>query len=105
LRAINNCADDTDNGSKLTPMVTNLPSTPSASSDVELMLNVNCLEEPIWPPENYDGLAQLRKSCGIQVAAGDNSSTLLWILIVCSRYGGWTLCNRALPKQEDQRIV
>jgi len=34
------------------------------------------LEEPIWPPENYDGLAQLRKSCGIPIAAGENVSTL-----------------------------
>jgi L-alanine-DL-glutamate epimerase-like enolase superfamily enzyme len=64
-----------------------------ASSDVELTLDLNCpwtvnearakadelkdirlkwLEEPIWPPENYDGLAQLRKSCGIPIAAGEN---------------------------------
>jgi L-alanine-DL-glutamate epimerase-like enolase superfamily enzyme len=69
-----------------------------AGSDVELMLDVNCpwtvnearakaeelkeirlkwLEEPIWPPENYDGLAQLRKTCGIPIAAGENSSTLI----------------------------
>ena len=66
--------------------------------DVELTLDVNCpwtllearaiaeklkeirlkwLEEPIWPPENYDGLAQLRRSCGIPIAAGENSSTLM----------------------------
>jgi L-alanine-DL-glutamate epimerase-like enolase superfamily enzyme len=64
-----------------------------ASSDVELTLDLNCpwtvnearakadelkdirlkwLEEPIWPPENYDGPAQLRKSCGIPIAAGEN---------------------------------
>jgi L-alanine-DL-glutamate epimerase-like enolase superfamily enzyme len=69
-----------------------------ASSDVELTLDVNCpwpvnearakadglkeiclkwLEEPIWPPENYDGLAQLQKSCGISIAAGENSATLM----------------------------
>ena len=35
------------------------------------------LEEPIWPPENYDGLAQLRRMCGIPIAAGENSSTLM----------------------------
>jgi L-alanine-DL-glutamate epimerase-like enolase superfamily enzyme len=69
-----------------------------AGPDVEIMLDVNCpwtlleargraeelkdiqlkwLEEPIWPPENFDGLAQLRKVCGIPIAAGENSSTLM----------------------------
>ena len=66
--------------------------------DAELMLDVNCawtlnearrrveelkqfrlkwLEEPVWPPENYDGLAQLRRTCGIPIAAGENVSTLM----------------------------
>ena len=70
----------------------------AAGSDVELTLDVNCpwtllearakaeelkeihlkwLEEPLWPPENYGGLAQLRKSSGIPIAAGENSSTLM----------------------------
>lgn len=65
---------------------------------LDIMLDVNCpwtlnearaqarsllefglkwLEEPIWPPENYDGLAELRRSCGIAIAAGENASTLL----------------------------
>ena len=69
-----------------------------AGPDVSLMLDVNCpwtlsearmraaelkelrlkwLEEPLWPPENYDGLAQLRRACGIPIAAGENSSTLM----------------------------
>ena len=69
-----------------------------AGPDVELTLDVNCawtlyeargraeelkefrlkwLEEPTWPPENYDGLAQLRKTCGIPIAAGENVSTLM----------------------------
>lgn len=67
-----------------------------AGPDVELTLDVNCpwtlmearrnaealkevglkwLEEPIWPPENYDGLADLRRTCGIPLAAGENSAT------------------------------
>ena len=40
-------------------------------------LRLKWLEEPIWPPENYDGLAQLRRECGIPIAAGENSSTLM----------------------------
>src|SRR6266481_170033 len=66
--------------------------------DVELMLDVNCawtlneartkaeelkqirlkwLEEPLWPPEDYDGLAELRRTSGIRIAAGENVSTLM----------------------------
>ena len=69
-----------------------------AGTEIELTLDVNCpwtlteargkaeqlkeirlkwLEEPIWPPENYDALAELRKVCGIPIAAGENSSTLM----------------------------
>jgi L-alanine-DL-glutamate epimerase-like enolase superfamily enzyme len=69
-----------------------------AGFDIEIMLDVNCpwslneaqarseelkefrlkwLEEPMWPPENYSGLAQLRKTCGIAIAAGENVSTLM----------------------------
>jgi L-alanine-DL-glutamate epimerase-like enolase superfamily enzyme len=69
-----------------------------AGPEVALMLDVNCawtvnqararageltevrlkwLEEPVWPPENYDGLAQLRRTCGIPIAAGENVSTLM----------------------------
>jgi len=69
-----------------------------AGPDVALMVDVNCawtvnqararaedlrevslkwLEEPVWPPENFDGLAQLRRTCGIPVAAGENVSTIM----------------------------
>jgi L-alanine-DL-glutamate epimerase-like enolase superfamily enzyme len=64
----------------------------------ELMLDVNCawtvdevrrlaaelrdlrlrwLEEPVWPPEDYDGLAELRRLEGIPIAAGENVATLM----------------------------
>jgi L-alanine-DL-glutamate epimerase-like enolase superfamily enzyme len=63
-----------------------------------LMLDVNCpwtlaqatemaaqfrgqrlrwLEEPLWPPEDYDGLARLRAACGIPLAAGENAAAPL----------------------------
>jgi L-alanine-DL-glutamate epimerase-like enolase superfamily enzyme len=69
-----------------------------AGPDVELTLDVNCpwtlnearpiaeelkavrlkwLEEPLWPPENFDGLAALRRTSGIPIAAGENVYTLM----------------------------
>jgi L-alanine-DL-glutamate epimerase-like enolase superfamily enzyme len=35
------------------------------------------LEEPLWPPENFAGLADLRRTSGIPIAAGENVSTLM----------------------------
>jgi L-alanine-DL-glutamate epimerase-like enolase superfamily enzyme len=40
-------------------------------------LRLKWLEEPLWPPENYDGLARLRADCGIPLAAGENVPALL----------------------------
>ena len=69
-----------------------------AGQDTALMLDVNCpwtlgqatamaeqlrefrlrwLEEPLWPAEDYDGLARLRAAGGIPLAAGENAATLL----------------------------
>jgi L-alanine-DL-glutamate epimerase-like enolase superfamily enzyme len=69
-----------------------------AGPDVALMVDVNCpwtidqarsradelsgarlqwLEEPLWPPEDYAGLARLREQCPIPLAAGENAATLL----------------------------
>ena len=70
----------------------------ASGPDVDIMLDVNCpwslrealdmaeklrpyrlrwLEEPVWPPEDYAGLAQMRTSTDIPIAAGENSATLL----------------------------
>ena len=35
------------------------------------------LEEPVWPPENYDALAELRRTEGVPIAAGENAGTLM----------------------------
>ena len=64
--------------------------------DVELMLDTNCpwtvdeairtgralerfalrwLEEPIWPPEDYAGLARVRAAVRIPIATGENDAT------------------------------
>jgi L-alanine-DL-glutamate epimerase-like enolase superfamily enzyme len=69
----------------------------AAGDPVDLMLDVNCpwsvrealdmadklrelhprwLEEPVWPPENYAGLARVRDRGGIPLAAGENAATL-----------------------------
>ena len=69
-----------------------------AGPAIELTLDVNCpwtlnqarpiaeelrpiklkwLEEPLWPPENFDGLAELRRTSAIPIAAGENIYTLM----------------------------
>jgi L-alanine-DL-glutamate epimerase-like enolase superfamily enzyme len=69
-----------------------------AGPDIEITLDVNCpwtlnearpiaeelkavrlkwLEEPLWPPENFGGLAELRRTSGIPIAAGENVYTLM----------------------------
>jgi D-galactarolactone cycloisomerase len=34
------------------------------------------LEEPVWPPEDHDGLARVRKAGGTRIAAGENAAGL-----------------------------
>jgi L-alanine-DL-glutamate epimerase-like enolase superfamily enzyme len=68
------------------------PAREAAGDDIEIMLDVNCprsvrealdmtsmlrpfnlrwLEEPVWPLENYSGLARVRQAAGIPIAAGE----------------------------------
>jgi D-galactarolactone cycloisomerase len=65
----------------------------AAGKDTRIMVDTNCpwnqaeaiemarrmaaydifwLEEPVWPPENYSGLAAVRAATGIAIAAGEN---------------------------------
>jgi L-alanine-DL-glutamate epimerase-like enolase superfamily enzyme len=69
----------------------------AAGSDAKVMLDVNCpwtvaealrmekklrglelcwLEEPVWPPENYEGLAIVRAQGTHRIAAGENAGSL-----------------------------
>lgn len=69
-----------------------------AGPDVELIVDAGCawtlteavalapdlkavglkfLEEPLWPPENFAGLAELRRTTGIPISTGENISTVL----------------------------
>jgi D-galactarolactone cycloisomerase len=68
----------------------------AAGPDVDLVLDANCpwspsdaiaiarqlepyrllwLEEPVWPPEDYDGLAEVRCSTSILIACGEAEAT------------------------------
>ena len=68
-----------------------------AGADIALMNDVNCpwsvaqalemerafrpsnlywLEEPVWPPEDHDGLARVRRSGATRIAAGENAAGL-----------------------------
>lgn len=69
-----------------------------AGPDLDLMLDTNCpwtveeaihcgrrleryalrwLEEPVWPPEDYAGLARVRQAVRIPIACGENDATVL----------------------------
>jgi L-alanine-DL-glutamate epimerase-like enolase superfamily enzyme len=69
----------------------------AAGSEAKVMLDVNCpwtvaealqkgrelrdlnlywLEEPVWPPENYRGLAMMREQGLHRIAAGENAGSL-----------------------------
>ncbi|MGX1168658.1 L-alanine-DL-glutamate epimerase-like enolase superfamily enzyme [Bradyrhizobium sp. USDA 372] len=39
-------------------------------------LNLYWLEEPVWPPENYAGLARIRSTGRHHIAAGENAGSL-----------------------------
>jgi L-alanine-DL-glutamate epimerase-like enolase superfamily enzyme len=68
-----------------------------AGPDVDLMLDTNCpwtveqaidmgrrleryalrwLEEPVWPPEDYAGLARVRQALRVPIACGENDATV-----------------------------
>jgi L-alanine-DL-glutamate epimerase-like enolase superfamily enzyme len=40
-------------------------------------LNLAWLEEPVWPPEDFSGLARVRRESGIPIAAGENAQNLM----------------------------
>ena len=68
-----------------------------AGPDVDVMLDTNCpwtveeaiavgrrlepyalrwLEEPVWPPEDYAGLARVRQALRVPIACGENDATV-----------------------------
>jgi D-galactarolactone cycloisomerase len=77
--------------------------------DVELMLDTNCpwtpdeaiamaralapyrlfwLEEPVWPPEDYRGLARVAEATETPIALGENESTALGFSAIVDRRAG-----------------
>jgi D-galactarolactone cycloisomerase len=68
----------------------------AVGDDIALMVDTNCpwslpealemtkrfsaydllwLEEPLWPPEDYTGLARIGRESGVAIAAGENAAT------------------------------
>src|SRR5205807_4336027 len=55
---------------------TNCPwSVPQATEMAQAFkpFDLHWLEEPVWPPEDHDGLAQVRQ-VGVPIAAGENAA-------------------------------
>ncbi len=69
----------------------------AAGPDIDIMLDTNCpwtvdqsirmarrlqpynlawLEEPLWPPEDYHGLARIRREGGVPISCGENAAGL-----------------------------
>ncbi len=67
-------------GPKIDLMVdTNCPWTPDEAVAMAKRMaphNLLWLEEPVWPPENYDGMARVRTEGGVAVAAGESGCTM-----------------------------
>jgi D-galactarolactone cycloisomerase len=110
----------------------------AVGADVTLMLDTNCpwsrdealamiealrpcnlhwLEEPLWPPEDYAGLARLRAT-GMAIAAGENAATSDFPLMFelgaldvvqpsVTKVGGVSAMRRviALAEQSGVRVV
>lgn len=66
-------------GSDVKIMVdTNCPWTPEQAREMTLKLrpyDMHWLEEPIFPPEDFQAIARLRASTGVAMAAGENNCT------------------------------
>jgi D-galactarolactone cycloisomerase len=59
---------------------TNCPWTPDQAIDMARRFapaELAWLEEPVWPPEDWQGLARVRLEGGIPIAAGENAGGLL----------------------------
>jgi D-galactarolactone cycloisomerase len=57
---------------------TNCPWTPWQALTMARRMrdyNLHWLEEPVWPPENFAALAQLKREAGVAIAAGENVGT------------------------------
>lgn len=57
----------------------NCPWTPAEAKQMALKFkeyNLAWLEEPIWPPEDFQNLAKLRQDTGVPIALGENAYTI-----------------------------
>jgi D-galactarolactone cycloisomerase len=59
---------------------TNCPWTPRQAVEMAKRLvpyRLRWLEEPVWPPENFEALAAVRRASGIPTAAGENAGSVV----------------------------
>jgi len=57
----------------------NCPWSPSEAIEIARALepyDLRWLEEPVWPPEDYDGLARVRRGSRVPIATGENEGTV-----------------------------
>ena len=90
----------------------------AAGDEIDLMVDVNCawepqvarerlkamepyrpawIEEPVWPPENYHGLAEVRRATTIAVTSGENACTS-WEFRAMLAAGAVDFVQPSLPK-------
>ena len=65
-------------GSDLNPHVADIDASPEQAREMTLKLrpyDMHWLEEPIFPPEDFQAIARLRASTGVAMAAGENNCT------------------------------
>ena len=55
------------------------------------------LEEPVWPPENFNGLAEVRGVAPMRIAAGENASTV-WEFTQMLRTGAVDFAQPSVAK-------
>jgi L-alanine-DL-glutamate epimerase-like enolase superfamily enzyme len=71
-------------------------------------LDLYWLEEPVWPPENLTGLAEVRTKGGVETAAGENYGTV-WDFRRAFEAGAITYAQPSITKiggvTEMRRVI
>lgn len=79
---------------------TNCPWTAEQAIDMARQLapcNLKWLEEPVWPPDDYDALARVSATDQVPIAAGENAATLSDFANL-ARFGGVSYVQPSVTK-------